>query len=271
MQGRLLPPFEGRFQAFPAGLWKEEFSKARAAGLNAIEWIYELFHEADNPVATDEGIAEIIRLANQTDVVVQSICADYYMQAPLIVDGEPSQKRVEHLKWLLARAEKLELVYIILPFVDQSAVRSDKERKALRGILRGILPHAESRGVEVHLETDFPSELLAKLLSELDHPMLKVNYDIGNSASYGFDPSKDLVTIRPWLGSVHVKDRVRGGGTVPLGMGHADFSTCFRLIQEAGYKRPYIMQVARDRDGDEVAWAHNNLKFIERQLALSAG
>jgi L-ribulose-5-phosphate 3-epimerase len=270
MQGRLLPPFEGRFQSFPAERWRDEFESARTAGLDTIEWIYERYHEADNPVATDDGIAEIERLSRQFGVAVRSICADYYMQACLIVNGEPSGERVEHLKWLLTRAETMGLIYVILPFVDQSALRTANDKRALRDVLTEILPHAGRRGVELHLETDFPPLPFAELLGELNHPMLKANYDIGNSAALGFDPTEELTRLRPWLGSVHVKDRVRGGGTVPLGTGNADLPTCFRLIQEAGYARPYIMQVARDRDGGEVAWARSNRTYIERQLALLA-
>ncbi|TAN50397.1 MAG: sugar phosphate isomerase/epimerase, partial [Rhodospirillales bacterium] len=33
MQGRLLLPFEGRFQAFPAKGWQEEFALAARAGI----------------------------------------------------------------------------------------------------------------------------------------------------------------------------------------------------------------------------------------------
>ena len=41
MQGRLLPPSEGRFQAFPAKLWRDEFENAKKADLACIEWILE--------------------------------------------------------------------------------------------------------------------------------------------------------------------------------------------------------------------------------------
>ena len=60
IQGRLVPPEDGRFQCFPRNRWRDEFAHAAAAGLDAIEWIYDL-HGADmNPLATDAGIAEIL-------------------------------------------------------------------------------------------------------------------------------------------------------------------------------------------------------------------
>jgi hexulose-6-phosphate isomerase len=98
-------------------------------------------------------------------------------------------------------------------------------------LLRTLVPDAASAGVELHLETDFPPHELAQVLAQINHPLIKANYDIGNSASLGFDCRRELSLLAPWLGSVHVKDRVLGGGTVPLGSGAADLSAAFRGIR----------------------------------------
>ncbi len=37
MQGRLVPPVDGKIQAFPAGSWERELLLARQAGLDLIE------------------------------------------------------------------------------------------------------------------------------------------------------------------------------------------------------------------------------------------
>ena len=58
MQGRLLPPYEGRFQAFPAKQWRDEFASANKAGLGCIEWIFEKPNEHLNPFGSDEGIKD---------------------------------------------------------------------------------------------------------------------------------------------------------------------------------------------------------------------
>ncbi len=36
MEGRLLPPSDGRFQCFPREQWRDEFPHAAQAGLDAI-------------------------------------------------------------------------------------------------------------------------------------------------------------------------------------------------------------------------------------------
>lgn len=275
MQGRLLPPFEGRFQAFPATDWRREFSLARQAGLACIEWIYEQPHAAANPLGSDDGIAEMTELSRRTGIGVWSICADYYMTAPLVgEDGAIRSEIVAHLEWLIGRAGRLGARYVVLPFVDASSLRTPAAQAALPPALRRVLPAAEAAGVELHLETDLPPGLFASVLRNANHPLVKANYDIGNSASLGYDPHEELTTLAPWLGSVHVKDRARGGGTVPLGSGNADFTTCFERIGAAGFDRWFILQAARAAAGneavDEVELARRNRRFVEQQVARTA-
>ena len=73
MQGRLLPPEPERLQAFPRTRWQQEFALAAAAGLDSIEWIYDLYGEDVNPIATAEGIQAMQRLAVAHDVSVVSL------------------------------------------------------------------------------------------------------------------------------------------------------------------------------------------------------
>ena len=268
MHGRLSPPYEGRFQAFPAESWRDEFKRAALAGLDTIEWIYEVPHEKDNPLATSEGRDEMRALMNETGVKVMSVCADYYMQSVLISGGNPVAEAFDHLERLIQWSSDLSIEYIVLPFVDQSSLHSPDDRSVLISELKKIAPVAQEAGVELHLETDLPPQEFLSLISEINHPSVRVNYDIGNSASLGFDPEEELTMIGPWLGSVHVKDRLLNGATVPLGTGNADFPTCFRLISDAGYDRPFILQAARGEDGDEVQWMIHNKEFVRQYMIL---
>lgn len=266
MQGRLLPPFENRFQAFPAWRWNEELRLARDAGLDCVEWIYEVPHEADNPFRDDAGLARLRAVCEETGVGVWSICADYYMVDLLIdADGRPCRDTLDHLRWLIGRAASFGVRYMVLPFVDSSSL-TPAGREALPDALAGVLPAAEEGGVELTLETDLPPAEFLALLQAVDHPLVSVNLDIGNSASLGFDTTEELTMLGSRIGSVHVKDRVRGGGTVPLGTGDADFSTSFDLLRRARFDRWYILQAARSEVGGEVELARRNRAFVERRL-----
>ena len=267
MQGRLLPPYKDRFQAFPVEGWQLEFALASQAGLHCIEWIFEEPGQEQNPVSTDSGIAEMERLSSEHGVLVRSVCADYYMTQRLISpEGGLHEKTMDHFMWLAERIKKLGVCYVVLPFVDSSSLASEAERDGLLHFLEKVIPTLERIDLEVHLETDFPPKIFNRIISKVDHPLVRVNFDIGNSASLGFDPSEELSLLAPRLGSVHVKDRVLGGSTVPLGSGGADFPTCFKLILESGFDRWFILQAARSEEVSEVELAGQNRSFVENHI-----
>ena len=270
MQGRLSPPMGGRIQSFPVDTWREEFPRAREAGLACIEWVYEVDHEEANPLASEVGVVAIREAAQRSGVAVWSVCADYYMKEPLVeADGAPRPYAADHLRGLLRRAALLGVRYLVLPCVDESSLRSVAALQGLQAVLATVLPQARQAGVELHLETDLKPEVLARFLREVSHPQLRANYDIGNSASLGYDPDEELALLAPWLGSVHVKDRVLGGGTVPLGTGAANFAVCFRRFRQHHYAGPFILQAARVIGPSETALAIRNRQFVLDQIAAA--
>src|SRR5262245_16048015 len=121
MQGRLVPPVAGRFQSFPRDNWEDEFAFAAEAGLDCIEWIYDEFAADANPIATDEGIDAILELSDRHGICVASLCADYFMDRPLVrTNPRDLRERTDRLFWLIERARSLGIERIVLPFVDAS-------------------------------------------------------------------------------------------------------------------------------------------------------
>ena len=252
MQGRLLPPEEGRIQAFPASRWADEPALASEAGIDGIEWIYESHGADENPVGSDAGAARLRELEAEHGVRVVSLCADWFMEDRLVEGGEARPEAVEKLRWLVERCAAAGIRRVVVPFVDQSALRDERERDALAGLAEGIAPLLEDAGVELHLETSLSPDEFAALLGRIDCELVRANYDTGNSASLGYDPQEELAAYGERIGSVHVKDRVRGGGTVPLGEGDARLDVVFEGLQRHGWERPLVLQVARGEPGREV-------------------
>src|SRR5215475_11817806 len=125
MQGRLIPPEDGRFQSFPRERWRQEFAFAKAAGLDAIEWIYDLYGADANPMATKEGIAEMRRYEQESGIEVVSCCADYFMDRPFVeADHAEFADLADHLHWLLERCQATGITRLVLPFVDASRIES---------------------------------------------------------------------------------------------------------------------------------------------------
>lgn len=271
MQGRLLPPVDGRIQAFPGAGWVREFELAAEAGLACIEWLDDVEGVDTNPLNSDAGIAQLLELEAATGVEVASLCADYFQARPLVrgtaADREERRSRLESL---LGRCARAGVGRIVLPFVDQSSLTGPEEEDRLIGLLDGVLAEAERRGVELHLETDLGPDRLAMLVERVPHPLVRVNYDSGNSASLGYRPDEEFAAYGDRIGSVHIKDRVRGGATVPLGHGSAALAAVFAGLARLSYDGDLILQVARGAPGNEVAWARANRFFVERALRQAA-
>ena len=106
----------------------------------------------------------------------------------------------------------------------------------------------------------------AALLSRIGDPRVKVNYDSGNSASLGFLPREEFAAYGSRVGSVHLKDRRRGAGTVPLGEGDANFDALFDALAKHRYRGDFILQVARGAPGDELAWTRTNVDTGRRMM-----
>jgi len=270
MQGRLSPPQPDRIQSFPARTWREEFDFASQARLSSIEWVYQAESEHLNPLATHDGITQIREMADQSGVEVRSVSADYYMARRLIdPEGRPDAERLSHLGSLLVRAGTLGARYVMIPFVDAGRLETDRDIAGAVEAIRAVLPKLENSGVELHMETDLSPPSWAELLERIDHPAVRVCYDLGDRASRGFDAESDLRVLGRWLGSVHVKDRMHQGGSVPLGKGSTDLPGCIRLIQASGYTGSFILQTACETEISELNLAIRNREFLEELLAAS--
>ena len=73
---------------------------------------------------------------------------------------------------------------------------------------------------------------------------------MGNSAFLGYRPGEEIRAYGSRIVNVHVKDRIQGGSTVPLGEGDADLSGVIKALRSCGYAGNLILQTARAADGD---------------------
>jgi L-ribulose-5-phosphate 3-epimerase len=125
-------------------------------------------------------------------------------------------------------------------------------------------------GIRVVFESDFEPSELARFIDRLDPALFGINYDIGNSAGCGFNPIEEFAAYAARIVNVHVKDRVLGGTTVPLGTGNADFPAVFSLLRKQGYQGNYIMQTARARDDDHAGAMKTYMQQIKSWVSKAA-
>jgi len=258
VQGRLLPPEGDRIQSFPRIRWQEEFALATEAGLQFIEWVYDLHGVDVNPIASEDGIRSIRLLAAEYGVAVRSLCADYFMDCPEL---DPRK-----LVWLIEHCRLAGISRIVLPFVDASRIQDSSHAERVAAMLCEVLPEAGPNSVEIHLETSLDPQSFGHLLDAIRNPLCKITYDSGNSASLGYSPVEEFAAYGERIGSVHIKDRLRNGGTVPLGTGSTDFTTVFRELKKISYGGDFVLQAARETTGEEVALARRNASWLLSQL-----
>lgn len=265
MQGRLSPPVGGKIQAFPCKTWQEEFYRASEIGIDLIDWIVEEDRLWENPLLTSEGASTIERVAEKTGIYIGAVCADYFMDCPLMRCSQSAlEERISVLDILIDRLGELDIPFLEIPFVDNSVINDRSELMQIVRLVKPRLDKAHDLGVTLAFETSLPAEMFRRLLDEFAHPAGKANYDMGNSASLGYDPVEELAAYGEDVVTVHVKDRVLNGGTVPLGEGDTDFGACFEMLRERDYGGPFILQVARD--GSEMELAKRNMLFVKKLL-----
>ncbi len=252
MQGRLTPSAGRGIQFFPFDNWENEFRLAAGIGLNEIEFIFDLDRFEQNPLWTESGRARINELIQETGVRVNSICADFFMRRPFFrVDEATRFDNIEILKKLIEAVKQISAQTIEIPLVDNSSIKTESEKETLIASLAPALPVAQEQGITITLETDLPPGPFLELLEDISHPFVKANYDSGNSSGLGYDPYEEISTLGKFVHNVHIKDRLLGGTTVPLGTGNANFDKLFQALKETQYQSSFILQAARGEDGKE--------------------
>jgi hexulose-6-phosphate isomerase len=253
MQGRLSPRIDGKIQAYPANTWQKEFEIAQEIGYAAIEWIVEKPVET-NALMTDLGKVEIKKVIASTGVRIDYVCADIFMQQPLVrMTEETKSQNKEYLHLIFKNAKEVGAIGVEIPFVDNSSIKSETEKQEFIDVMQGAFNLAKDLDMKISLETDLPPIAFKELLEDIDLDYIQANYDIGNSASLGFDPNEELEAYGNKILNVHVKDRKLGGTTVPLGTGSADIKRVFQKLNEIGYSGGITMQAARGENDIDIA------------------
>lgn len=265
IQGRLSPRPAGKLQEFPWASYAAEFPKAARLGFHSIEWIFEAARFEENPLWTEAGREEIRELIERSGVRVQSVCADYFMVHRLAGESDAAlaQNR-DVLAELIVAAHGVGADRILLPLLETSAVDTPALKREVVMNLRSVAPVAERYGVTLGLELEIPGEEYASLIRSVGSTRVRAYYDTGNSTAQGADIAVDVVPLLPLLHAVHIKDRVRGGGSRPLGTGDAHFQGFFAQLVRAGFRGDFVLQHYFENDPE--LEAERSLSFVQQLL-----
>ena len=247
LQGRLTHPWNGQLQCFPRGAWQEEFRLAGECGFAAIELLAEKEFNAENPIWSPEGRAEMAALAAETGISAPIVCADCFMTTPLTGGSAVSLPLLNELLGLGFKG-------LVLPFFEAAELRGNKEIDALAT----VVDHRAESETELLIETSLPA---AKVAAICDHLHLGVCYDLGNTTALGYDNVEEIGILGKRIRHVHVKDKRRSdGANVLLGTGDVNLPAAFEALRHIGYQGDFTLETARG--ADPVAQAREHLAFV---------
>ena len=138
---------------------------------------------------------------------------------------------------------------MIVPLVDNGRLEDIEQEDNLVVFLKSQANFLAALGLKVLFEYDYVPQELARFISRLACGLFGINYDIGNSAALGFNPQEEFAAYGPRIVIVHVKDRITGDPTVPLGTGSVNFDMVFSAFAQISYQGNFILQTARAADG----------------------
>lgn len=260
MQGRLLPPIDGRVQSFPRDGWEREFPLAHEIGFDSIELTIEMASWEIHPVRTVEGRRQLRRLSADNGIALAGLCCDTVMEHPLTsTDAEGRRTALAMLEILINDSAEAGLPMIELPLLGASSLDKAPDRDAVGAILTEACVWAEAANIDILLETDLDGPSFGAFMDKFTHPRLGINYDMGNSHYLGFEPEEEIPFYAKYIRNAHIKDTTRDKYSVPLSQGNVKFNVVFNLLAEYGYKGGFILQAARQPD--DIGAAQDYIEF----------
>ena len=132
VQGRLTQSPPDCLQWFPQSGWQKEFNVASEIGVNYIELIAEVQHNAEKPIWTNDGIEKIKQLVKADNLTLHALCNDYIVENSFLDEGA-IQQNIE----LLEQGRKLGVEKYIMPFFESSELTTENMQEyMIRGLIR---------------------------------------------------------------------------------------------------------------------------------------
>ena len=146
-----------------------------------------------------------------------------------------------------------------IPLLEDSSMENDSRRKQF---IKHMLTLSE---IFSDCIFSFEAELGIESLEEIvsSHKNFAVTYDTGNITSYGLDHPTYIDHFRNKINNVHLKDRTYDAVTVSPLTGDTDFRTIFDCLKNIEYGGSFIIQTAREDDGQEVDTIRNHMQIFK--------
>ena len=209
-------------------------------GYNAIEWRGGPQGHVQPTMPASE-MALLQKMSADTGLIAIAVTAYTSFVSNLV---EERQSNIDELQRYADLAAELNAPYVraFLGELQESTHLDSSIYENISDCLNTASDYAASVGVTIAVEPhdDFVhSSTIIPILDRVQHPGLRVIWDIGNTFAVGEDPSEGFDLLKDRLAYVQVKDGKRFGSEwqlCALGQGHVPLARAFELLFAHGYK-----------------------------------
>ncbi len=269
LQGRLTKSPDGRLQYFPKDAWRDEFALARELGFDLVEPILPSEDYSVNPLWDEALTKEMKVIAKKNKIGITSACIDFFVEHPLHKKNVDIGLALRMLTRVIENANVLGIKTVVIPLLGDAVIATEEEKENLVVSLRPFLKTLEDRGMRIALELSLSARDSLELVERFHSPCVSVCYDLGNATSFGFSIAEEIRVLGGHIAEVHIKDRKRGGPSVPLGEGDAGFLGAVKTLKEIQYTGPLVFEAHRGIGDLVIENAKRNIQFLEGVLHSS--
>ncbi|MBM4438371.1 MAG: sugar phosphate isomerase/epimerase, partial [Actinobacteria bacterium] len=226
---------------------------AAKLGFDGIEWsIRSSFGE--DPFWDDAVRGAVVRNARAAGVKLSSVILSIVGRIDFPAD--PTGR--DWCRKLILAAIRLcadaEIAVMMVPcFKKGRATPLDQIVRAAED-LRACAPAAQDAGVILGVEDMITAEENLDLFARIDHPAVRLYYDLGNSIHFGIDPYREVPLLSHLICQHHMKDAIWNppldAKGIPinaprlLGEGDADFVRFLREVVAHGYDQWLVLETS---------------------------
>ncbi|MCM8816220.1 MAG: sugar phosphate isomerase/epimerase [Candidatus Omnitrophica bacterium] len=253
---------------------KEAIKKAKELDLDGIQ-PYATRGELDPANISKTGRDDFKKFVSDLGLEISAIVGDFGGHG--FTDSETLDWRVSRTKEVIDLAYDLgvKIVTTHIGFVPDD--QNSKEWKLLLQSLPEVGSYAADRGIVLATETGpEPAEILKKLLSVLNNPGIRVNYDPANLVMVaGDDPVKGVYVLKDYIVHTHAKDGIKlpdengkkRWKELPLGEGNVNFPEYLKAMKDIGYHGFFtIEREVGENPTADIIKARDFLKSLSKKL-----
>ena len=259
MQGRLTPQIGNSIQRFPKKNWEIEFDLIKNLKLSGIEWTIDLDSFDNHPLIDNNYV-------NNKHISIDKfkyVTCDFFMHIDIFKNTKVRINTAEKLLKKLILSKNLgAFSTIVVPLVDSGKPIFSDDWDHVIKMFYSLTPILKEKNSKIVFELSLNPENQLKFINNFESDNFGINYDIGNSASLGWNPSIEISTLGSVIKHIHIKDRRLNGLTVPLGEGNANFEQISTALRQIHYKGNYTLQCARVPEQSEIMTIQKYIDYV---------